>query len=80
MANPLHEQIIKEVKEKLKIAHGELRVEYESTTPNSSYETGNGAVTGTLRNYKIIRDDKQIATYRIFTCGKPMIMETKIIT
>ena len=80
MINPLHEQIIKEAKDRLKLDNGSLSVHYQSTTPDFSYESNQGPLTGTMRVYQVLQNGDLVASYRIFTCRNPMVVETKLST
>ena len=79
MINPLHEQIIKEAKDRLKLDSGSLSVHYQSTTPDFSYETSTGPLTGTMRVYQVLQNGALVASYQIFTCRNPMIVESKLM-
>ena len=78
MINPLHEQIIKEAKDRLKLNGGSLSVHYQSTTPNFSYESSQGSLTGTMRVYQVLQNGALVARYQIFTCRNPMFVESKL--
>lgn len=79
MINPLHEQIIKEAKDQLKLKNGPLSVRYQSTTADATYESNTGSLNGTLRIYQLLQNGELVASYQIFTCRNPMIVEGKFL-